>query len=90
MDEELICLMAIRDVNVPKFLLDDLQLFRGIVSDLFPNIKEEITDYGPLMTSICSTCPKLGVKEVEGTTLHQVRQILQTYKNRFLTVFYIE
>jgi dynein heavy chain len=37
--QELIALRAIRDVNVPKFLMDDLKLFNGIVSDLFPNIR---------------------------------------------------
>uniref|UniRef100_H2YF92 AAA+ ATPase domain-containing protein n=1 Tax=Ciona savignyi TaxID=51511 RepID=H2YF92_CIOSA len=66
MDEEVICLRAIRDVNVPKFLLDDLKLFRGIVSDLFPKIKEEAIDYGALMDSIVDSCPKLGVQAVDG------------------------
>ncbi|XP_078481026.1 dynein axonemal heavy chain 1-like isoform X3 [Ciona intestinalis] len=66
MDEEVICLRAIRDVNIPKFLLDDLKLFRGIVSDLFPKIKEEAIDYGILMESIVDACPKLGVQAVEG------------------------
>uniref|UniRef100_A0A673IY01 Dynein heavy chain hydrolytic ATP-binding dynein motor region domain-containing protein n=1 Tax=Sinocyclocheilus rhinocerous TaxID=307959 RepID=A0A673IY01_9TELE len=37
----LICLRAIRDVSVPKFLQDDLKLFNGIVSDLFPKIRED-------------------------------------------------
>ncbi|XP_014666196.1 PREDICTED: dynein heavy chain 1, axonemal-like [Priapulus caudatus] len=66
MDEELIVLRAIRDVNVPKFLQDDLKLFNGIVSDLFPKIKEEDIDYGDLMSSIRSSCVELGLKDVDG------------------------
>ncbi|CAK6435519.1 unnamed protein product [Pipistrellus nathusii] len=66
MNEELICLRAIRDVNVPKFLLEDLKLFSGIVSDLFPTIKEEETDYGILDKAIRKACDKNNLKDVEG------------------------
>ncbi|KAK3096562.1 hypothetical protein FSP39_001310 [Pinctada imbricata] len=66
MNEELIVLRAIRDVNVPKFLVDDLKLFSGIVSDLFPNIVEQPIDYGALDTSLRKTCTKNGLKDVEG------------------------
>ncbi|CAO2638238.1 Dynein axonemal heavy chain 1 [Lemmus lemmus] len=66
MDEELICLRAIRDVNVPKFLQEDLKLFAGIVSDLFPTIKEEETDYGILDQAIRKACVKNNLKDVEG------------------------
>ncbi|XP_008850074.1 dynein heavy chain 1, axonemal [Nannospalax galili] len=66
MNEELICLRAIRDVNVPKFLQEDLKLFSGIVSDLFPTIKEEETDYGILDQAIRKACEKKNLKDVEG------------------------
>ncbi|XP_035245196.1 dynein heavy chain 1, axonemal isoform X1 [Anguilla anguilla] len=65
MNEELICLRAIRDVNVPKFLQDDLKLFSGIVSDLFPKIREEPIDYGTLEESIRNTCFKKCLKDVD-------------------------
>ncbi|XP_075039903.1 dynein axonemal heavy chain 1 [Mixophyes fleayi] len=66
MNEELICLRAIRDVNVPKFLQDDLKLFSGIVSDLFPRIEEEPIDYGSLEEAIRKTCVQKKLKDVDG------------------------
>uniref|UniRef100_A0A452QQ37 Uncharacterized protein n=1 Tax=Ursus americanus TaxID=9643 RepID=A0A452QQ37_URSAM len=66
MDEELICLRAIRDVNVPKFLQEDLKLFSGIVSDLFPTIREEETDYGILDKAIRKACENSNLKDVDG------------------------
>ncbi|XP_065194434.1 dynein axonemal heavy chain 1-like [Sycon ciliatum] len=65
MDEELIVLRAIRDVNVPKFLQDDLKLFNGIVSDLFPQIKEQPIDYGDLEASIRTCTINSGLKDVD-------------------------
>uniref|UniRef100_A0A8C3EP56 Dynein axonemal heavy chain 1 n=1 Tax=Corvus moneduloides TaxID=1196302 RepID=A0A8C3EP56_CORMO len=66
MDEELICLRAIRDANVPKFLQDDLKLFNGIVSDLFPNIRETPVDYGILEEAIRKSCIQANLKDVDG------------------------
>uniref|UniRef100_A0A8D2QML2 Dynein heavy chain hydrolytic ATP-binding dynein motor region domain-containing protein n=1 Tax=Zosterops lateralis melanops TaxID=1220523 RepID=A0A8D2QML2_ZOSLA len=62
----LICLRAIKDANVPKFLQDDLKLFNGIVSDLFPNIKEAPVDYGILEEAIRKSCIEAKLKDVDG------------------------
>ncbi|KAI5607103.1 dynein heavy chain 1, axonemal, partial [Silurus asotus] len=76
MDEELICLRAIRDVNVPKFLQDDLKLFNGIVSDLFPKIREEPINYGTLEDSIRNVCRNKCLKDVDG----YITKIIQLYE----------
>ncbi|NXL44771.1 DYH1 protein, partial [Podilymbus podiceps] len=66
MNEDLICLRAIRDANVPKFLQDDLKLFNGIVSDLFPKIREKPVDYGILEEAIRRSCIQENLKDVDG------------------------
>ncbi|CAG9819626.1 unnamed protein product [Phaedon cochleariae] len=76
MDEKQIVLRAIRDVNVPKFLKDDLKLFNGIVSDLFPRMVEEQIDYGILKESIRSASLRLGQEDVE----EFVKKVIQLYE----------
>lgn len=38
MEEAVVLIMAMRNSNMPKFLLEDAALFTAIVSDLFPAI----------------------------------------------------
>ena len=66
----MIVLRAIRDVNVPKFLQDDLKLFDGIVSDLFPQINDVPVDYGDLEQSIRTTTVSKGLEDVDGRLLN--------------------
>ncbi|XP_047438259.1 dynein axonemal heavy chain 1 [Mugil cephalus] len=76
MNEELICLRAIQDVNVPKFLQDDLKLFNGIVSDLFPKTKQEPIDYGSLEESLRNVCTAKNLKDVDG----YINKCIQLYE----------
>lgn len=66
MDERQIVLRALRDVNVPKFLKDDLKLFNGIISDLFPRMIEEAVDYGSLEEAIRFCTNNFILEDVDG------------------------
>ncbi|CAD7935566.1 unnamed protein product [Amoebophrya sp. A120] len=46
--ENVTLIRALRDSNVPKFLAQDLPLFMGIITDLFPGVDIPNVDYGNL------------------------------------------
>jgi len=56
MNEDQLLLRALRDVNVPKFLRDDLPLFENIILDLFPGVERPTQEYGSLLESIDNVC----------------------------------
>ena len=55
---------------MPKFLMDDLKLFNGIVSDLFPKIRDVPVDYGEMEQSIRARSLEAGLEDVEGSHSH--------------------
>ena len=38
LSEDVVLIRAMRDSNLPKFLVDDVELFQNIISDLFPGV----------------------------------------------------
>ena len=46
--------------------MDDLKLFNGIVSDLFPKIKFKATDYGDMEKSFRNKANQRGLEDVDG------------------------
>ncbi|KAL3158235.1 hypothetical protein ABBQ38_010487 [Trebouxia sp. C0009 RCD-2024] len=74
--EDVLMLRAINDVNLPKFLDQDVPLFNGILSDLFPGVDLPSVDYDNLKAAIQDNSAKLGLQPLEAF----VDKIIQLYE----------
>ena len=51
-----------KDVNLPKFTQNDIPLYTGITTDLFPGVELHPPDYSVLMNSLKEICEKLNLQ----------------------------
>ena len=52
-------------MNLPKFTTNDIPLFTGITSDLFPGLKLPVPDYGPLIPTMQQVSRDFGLQPVD-------------------------
>jgi dynein heavy chain len=77
LDEDVVLIRAMRDSNVPKFLEQDLPLFRGIIKDLFPTVTVPYIDYGDLERAIRNQLHSKNYRDPDNYIL-KVIQLLET------------
>ena len=78
LEEIKIVLKAIRDMNLPKFLAEDVVLFDNLFMDLFPEVEEPEVDTDALQIAIEQTLVKRGLQLDENVVV----KIMQLYKSK--------
>ncbi|CAH8498261.1 unnamed protein product [Heterobilharzia americana] len=79
-DEELL-LLSLNDMNLAKLTSADLPLFKGIITDLFPNIEPPTMDYSKIKNALQTECDKLNLR-MTPFTLNKVIQLYETKSSR--------
>lgn len=57
--EDIVCLRALMDVNLPKFTINDVPLFLSITSDLFPGVSLPEADLEQLLNALKLKCEEV-------------------------------
>lgn len=87
--EDLLLRRGLRDFNWPKIVVEDRQIFRGLIRDLFPGIAEEEAQLDQeLVASIRAAAKKRGLQAEDGSDFtlkaHQLAEILSVRHSCFI------
>jgi len=81
MSEDLVLMRALRDSNMPKFVFDDVPLFRGLVADLFPGFDCPRVAFEVLKVAIEEYLVSNSFRPSRDETFHlQVDKTIQMYE----------
>ena len=69
--EDVVLMRALRDMNMPKFVYEDVPLFQGLIADLFPGMMASRVGNEELKEKICDVLEKKGFKHEQETVFSQ-------------------
>ena len=88
MSESLVLMRALRDMNLPKFVYDDVPLFLGLINDLFPGLDCPRVRYPSFNDTVEAELAKEGYKVLTdaGEQVDKVIQLYETMATRHTTM----
>ncbi|MCO5597847.1 hypothetical protein L7F22_051931 [Adiantum nelumboides] len=79
MSEQLVLMRALRDMNLPKFVFEDVPLFLGLINDLFPGLDCPRVRYPQLNDVVEQDLKENGYLVMTGPS-EQVDKVIQLYE----------
>jgi dynein axonemal heavy chain len=84
-DEAMILVTALRDMNVPRFIFDDVPLFQGLLRDLWPGLEVPPMDDEEFKTAVEESLQE-GDYQVVPEQVDRIVQLYETMKTRHTTM----
>ncbi|KAJ3111626.1 Dynein heavy chain 6, axonemal [Phlyctochytrium bullatum] len=81
LSEDVVLIRSLRDSNLPKFLAEDVGLFKGILQDLFPGVNVPEKDFFLLTNAIAEAMKERNL-EVVPSFVTRICQLYETMKIR--------
>eukprot|EP00736_Rhodelphis_marinus_P009344 Rmarinus@m.3249 len=76
LSEDVVLMRALRDMNMPKYVFDDVPLFLGLIGDLFPGLDCPRVRYPSFNDAVESNLSELGYQLID----EQVNKVVQLYE----------
>jgi dynein heavy chain, axonemal len=88
MSESLVLMRALRDMNLPKFVYDDVPLFMGLISDLFPGMNCPRVRYPSFNDQVEAELAEAGYQVLTNTgeQVDKTIQLMETMITRHTTM----
>ncbi|ORZ35435.1 dynein heavy chain and region D6 of dynein motor-domain-containing protein [Catenaria anguillulae PL171] len=76
LNEDVVLMRALRDMNLPKFVFDDVPLFMGLIGDLFPGLDCPRVRYADFNDAVEQVVSELGLLSIPV----QIDKVVQVYE----------